>query len=596
MIPGMRMNPNRENTRRILNIVFIIFIAASIITMLVLASGTVMPTSSRIASEVIIVNSDYPGYEETESVSDSDSVNTYSFRLNRVPLGGECLSVWLVHRDARIYIGDELMYDSYVAHHSRLTQSPGLYWALVPLFEDDMGKEIRIEAHDAYQTLRRTPPAIILTSQGSLVSYCMRVEWPGVIVSIFCMVSGAIYAMMSFTLRAGAEDRRRGNFIGLFLVVFGVYRLFDMPIVTLLFFDHSMLITYINLICFMWMSAVFYLSESSRREYDRLFHTIGIIFSWIAGIMTILQLCGIRDLREDMNIMYLCMIIAFMIVLADYMYGKLISHRKEPAGYFAVYMMITIGTIVDTLLYYMSGSTRKANITLFLVAIYAVQSGVALIRRIASRNEELVRQRVELADRKGALMLSQIQPHFIYNTMNTIYSLCDINIEDAKKAIHDFSGYLRHNFGSMEKFGPVPFEDELKHTRFYLSIEKMRFGDELNVVYEIEETDFELPPISLQPIVENAVRHGLRNKPGGGTVTIRSRRTDDECVVTIEDDGVGFDTSTLGFQEPDSEHNRIALRNVSVRISQMCEGRLDIESEPGEGTVVTITIPVKKDI
>ena len=148
----------------------------------------------------------------------------------------------------------------------------------------------------------------------------------------------------------------------------------------------------------------------------------------------------------------------------------------------------------------------------------------------------------------------------------------------------------------MEQNAPVPFEDELKHTRFYLSIEKMRFGDELNVVYDIEESDFELPPISLQPIVENAVRHGLRHKTGGGTVTIRTRGTDEDYTVTVEDDGVGFDTSTLGFQEPDSEHNRIALNNVSMRIRQMCDGTLSIESEPGVGTVVTISIPVKKDI
>ncbi|MBO4900607.1 MAG: ATP-binding protein, partial [Lachnospiraceae bacterium] len=156
-------------------------------------------------------------------------------------------------------------------------------------------------------------------------------------------------------------------------------------------------------------------------------------------------------------------------------------------------------------------------------------------------------------------------------------------------------GYLRHHFRSMEQYGPVSFDEELEHTRFYLSIEKMRFGDELNVEYDIEDTDFELPPLSLQPIAENAVRHGIREKNGRGTVTIRSYRTDEACVVEVEDDGAGFDTSILGEQEPDTEHNRIALRNVSVRVEQLCQGQLSIDSTPGKGTVVTISIPIKKE-
>ena len=596
-IPEKGTKTIRENRLFIRNIIFSIVAIVSIVIILVLASGTVMPRSNRIASDVIRVDRDYPGYEVSEGLNGSDPVRIYSFILDDIPLGGECLSVWLVHRDVRIYIDDVLMYDSGEIKPSRLTDSPGSYWALVPLFTDDVGKEIRVETGNAYRMLLESSPAVILSTQGSLVSYCMRVEWPGVIVGIFCMVSGVIYAILACVMRAEDDERRSFAFIGLFISFFGLYRLLDMPVITLLFNDHSMLITYINMICFTWMPAVFYLSESRRWSNNGLFRKIGMAFAAMAMILTVLQVFGIRDMWRNTSFVYICIGISFLVVLADYLIRRFVTHRDSGhSGYMITYVVIIICIMMDSLLYYRSGSTRNANIALYLVAVYGVQSGISLIRSIVSRNEEAARQKMELADRKGALMLSQIQPHFIYNTMNTIYALCDINIEDAKTAIHDFSGYLRHNFGSMEHFGPVPFEEELKHTRFYLSIEKMRFGDELNVVYDIEETDFELPPISLQPIVENAVRHGLRHKTGGGTVTITSRRNGDECVVTVQDDGAGFDTSVLGFQEPDSEHNRIALNNVSMRISQMRGGTLNIESEPGKGTIVTITVPVNKEI
>lgn len=595
-IPRTLMNPNKDKTRKVLSIIVIVCIAVSVIVMLVLASQTVMPSGSRLSSGVIQVDENYPGYKVSETADGGVPAREYSFYLNEVPLGDECLSVWLEHRDARIYFDDELMYDSGEIRHGSLTRSPGMYWAQIPLFSDDMGKKIRIETRDVYSTILHTTPAILLSSQADLMSYCLRVEWPGIIVALFCMVSGLVYALLAYLLRAGAEVQRKVNLTGLFIAFFGLYRLFDMPVISLLFNDHSLLITYVTLICFTWIPAVFYLSESTRREYNGLFHVIGIIFTCMGGLMTVLQLLGIRDLRQNMNIMYLSMCISFVAVLADYLIRRFVTHKTSVRDRFLIaYVLIIISILLDTMLYFMSGSTRNANIALYVVTIYGLQSGISLTRRIVSRNEELARQEVELADRKGALMLSQMQPHFIYNTMNTIYSLCDINIEDAKTAIHDFSGYLRHNFGSMEKYGPVPFEDELKHTRFYLSIEKLRFGDELNVVYDIEESDFDLPPISLQPVVENAVRHGIRHKTGGGTVTIRTRGTGEAYIVTVEDDGVGFDTSTLGFQEPDSEHNRIALNNVSMRIRQICGGTLNIESTPGQGTCVTMIIPLKKE-
>ena len=141
--------------------------------------------------------------------------------------------------------------------------------------------------------------------------------------------------------------------------------------------------------------------------------------------------------------------------------------------------------------------------------------------RIYFQNKiELEKKNSELQKKQTQIMVSQIQPHFLYNTLSAIYVLCDDDPELAKETIMDFSKYLRHNMNSLNGSECVPFEQELKHTETYLAIEKLRFGPKLTVEYDIGCTDFRLPPLSLQPIAENAVKHGVRSRKDGGTVTI----------------------------------------------------------------------------
>ena len=140
---------------------------------------------------------------------------------------------------------------------------------------------------------------------------------------------------------------------------------------------------------------------------------------------------------------------------------------------------------------------------------------------------------------------------------------------------------------SLKEQAPVPFESELKHLETYLSLEKMRFGDELNIEYDIEATDFLIPSLTVQPLVENAVKHGVGMKEDGGTVTIATKEFDDRYEVIVSDDGVGFDTA----KKPNDGRTHIGMENVRNRLKTMCNAVLNIESTVGKGTVATITIP-----
>lgn len=199
----------------------------------------------------------------------------------------------------------------------------------------------------------------------------------------------------------------------------------------------------------------------------------------------------------------------------------------------------------------------------------------------------LQKQKTELERARMEVMISRIQPHFISNTLNSIYSLCDVSTERAKEAIAIFSDYLRKNLNRIRENRLISFEEEFKHVKDYLSIEKMRFDDDLDIVYDIEDTDFMLPPLALVTIVENAVRHGIEKKVGGGTVTVLTRRTDEGHMLKVKDTGAGIkDTG-----EDISEDQHTGLENTAYRIEHLCRGSLDMGSKPDEGTEVTIIIP-----
>ena len=183
------------------------------------------------------------------------------------------------------------------------------------------------------------------------------------------------------------------------------------------------------------------------------------------------------------------------------------------------------------------------------------------------------------------IMMSQIQPHFVYNTLASISTLIKLDPDKAQSALDDFTEYLRLNLSSLTDTGLITFKEELKHIETYISLEKMRFNDRLNVIYDINAKDFLVPPLSIQPIIENAVKHGILQKVEGGTIIFKTYEKSDSYIVEISDDGVGFNPEEL--KKDDNKH--IGVNNVKYRLSSMCHAEMEISSEINKGTKVTVT-------
>ena len=201
------------------------------------------------------------------------------------------------------------------------------------------------------------------------------------------------------------------------------------------------------------------------------------------------------------------------------------------------------------------------------------------------KNLQLSYEQQKNKDAQIKIMMSQIRPHFVYNTLSSISTMIPIDPSKAEKALDEFTEYLRANFSSLTSTRLIPFMDELKHIKTYLSLEQMRFGDRVKAIFDIDVSDFDVPPLSIQPIVENSIKHGILQKIEGGTVNIKTYEEDDSYIVIISDNGVGFNTEDLNLK--DNKH--IGLANVTARISSMCDGKIDIESKINEGTTVKVT-------
>jgi LytS/YehU family sensor histidine kinase len=200
------------------------------------------------------------------------------------------------------------------------------------------------------------------------------------------------------------------------------------------------------------------------------------------------------------------------------------------------------------------------------------------------KNIKIQEAEKQLKDANVKIMVSQIQPHFIYNTLSSISTLITLDPNKAKVALDDFTEYLRMNLTSLTDTRLIPFEKELKHIETYVFLEKMRFNDRLTVKYDIKAKDFEVPPLSIQPLVENAIKHGILQKLEGGELVVKSYETDDAYVVEVIDNGVGFDMNSDDFNNGD----HVGLNNIKVRLTTMCKGELKYDSKVNEGTKVVV--------
>lgn len=282
------------------------------------------------------------------------------------------------------------------------------------------------------------------------------------------------------------------------------------------------------------------------------------------------------------------------IILIYKISEKIVAKKKFAIVYLIVYCATSAGIMIDN--FYINGYISHNVSYIMPVTCMVFISSVVLVHfgdtveafKQARKTAELQK---ELGDINMTLMLSQIQPHFLYNALNTIKYLTKKDPKSAETAIVKFSSYLRTNMDSLTQKEPIHFKKEMEHVQNYIYIECLRFGDRLNVEYDIACDEFLIPPLTIQPIAENAIKHGINQRVDGGTLKISTCEDEKNIFIIIEDNGVGFDVN----EQKNDGRSHIGMNNIKVRLKEMLNAQVEIKSVINKGTKVTISIPKEED-
>ena len=310
-----------------------------------------------------------------------------------------------------------------------------------------------------------------------------------------------------------------------------------------------------------------------------------------------LYCCG-EDYRKSVFLRVLCVLSGLMAVSESVLeiVGEIgpapdyeLRFGLWPVLFFAFSVALSALTLIA--LFRRRKKLTNAQCIMFFLSLFGSRSAVILmiefllvydlIRRYLVQQAESEQQRMRLA-------VARMRPHFIYNTLLNLYYLCAKDTEKTQRVIRDFTRYLQNNFSAIGEEKPILFEKELEHIRAYLAVEQACHEGSLFVEFDTPHTFFRVPALTLQPIVENAVKHGLIPGLPPLYVSIATEDTGMGSRVTVEDTGPGFSPAK------DSE-GHMTLDNIRERLRILCGGTLTIEPRETGGTKVTIFVPRRKD-
>lgn len=317
------------------------------------------------------------------------------------------------------------------------------------------------------------------------------------------------------------------------------------------------------------------------------------IFYVYAGLVTILfpifgESVVTTNIAHSGTVVILCMICLYLI-------GKDIVHEwnsntKEVDKVIAFSIIIVVGMLVDACAYLTTAYSIVGIGTGVGLLAYGLIYFVLIRIENMKMNEKKYQLEEEIEQMQSIILLRQIKAHFLYNTLNSISVLCKQDPKEADRAVKLFASYMRSNMNLIVQSELIAFDRELELIHSYTEIEKIRFQEHLNIQMDLQFRNFKIPALSIQPIVENAILHGIGQKRGGGTVLIETKELADDngrfALITIQDDGVGMELEQL------NKGDSLGLKNIQNRLYMMANATVDVVSEKGVGTTIKVKIPL----
>lgn len=463
-------------------------------------------------------------------------------------------------------------------------------WFCEPVKTDDVlefhlhnpHKTGNIDAYNDFFESIYVCPEILL--QGHLQQQHRTAEIVGMVIVIIAVV---LLGMAAGTMVTDVELGHKLWPYGLLALFMGGYIIFDVQIGIINYYK-DILPTNLQRICMMFAAyeiSCIVQAEINRLRNKKLPSIVLFLGIFNAGLLALALLSDIM-LYDTLQIWQIAQGVVFCVLIyAGIKTFMEISSKKWNILLSGILMMgsVLLEFVNGYIGLWSQGVLWKAVFVICLV--HHLIDGISTVPKNYRASKEAERLKRELNNSRVVLAMSQIRTHFIFNVLNAISGMCLYDPAEANRTISHFAKYLRGNINVLQDDELILFKKELEHLEDYIVLEKVRFEDKIRFEKEIEEEEFLVPPMILQPVVENAIKHGLLRTKQGGCITLKTKREADNVIIQIIDNGRGFDTN-----EPIRD-GAVGISNVKFRLEHMIGGRMDMESVPEKGTTVTITVP-----
>lgn len=488
------------------------------------------------------------------------------------------------NQSVMVKVDGETIYRYDIASQLPLGEHTPSAWHFVSLDGDAAGKVVEISMVSPLRYESGYFSEVWFGTRSDLLAKTTNDHMVEYVISLALLMVGILLVLFALYLRHGDYDHKNILYLGIFVIPASLW---------LRVKSHVPEIFWLNYAAEHWLASaalmimplayILYARCYARPRFSGLYRKLFLLIFWGDALRILLQLFGVADLAETQYITVLPSLLLIFVVLWE-MTEK---GRYAPSPYFFITVIGTVVLVLSIILelaayvFYLYRGLLHCG-TLFSVGLlfYMICMILSTLLHWVSAQHRVAALERELTNQKITMMAGQMRPHFLSNTLVAIQELCYTDPEQAADAIVVFSDYLRSNIDFLGVREPIPFEKEYGYICAYMKIEKIRFGDALVFATEIETMDFSVPALTIQPLVENAVRHGIRRGCGRGTVFLRVRQRDGKIRLSVKDDGVGFDASAVEVR---------SLGNVEMRLEEL-GAEMSIWSQPGKGTEVTIVL------
>ncbi len=439
--------------------------------------------------------------------SSTETIYEHSFKLDNVD-SSDVLAFYINHNDIEVYIDDECVYTLTGEKDSFKTN--GGNWPIILLDREDSGKEVRVLMYPLYKNYQKKTVKFFVGNENEIYKTVILDTLPELVISSIMIFIGLLLLLLSASSYYRNSNVNIGKIcaISVLAINAGLWRITYSSCIYLIFHKYSVMIYVVSIISLMLVSlALLSCIEDESNEKKIIKKILIAIYGLVFGGQIILQMIGIIDLRQILKITHSALIISVALI-----FYSSISMSVEKISVQSYLWIVGVGLIIDLFIYYFSRVSANMRCTLLALLIYVLIESVMVIKRIIEQKNALSEMELKLEMSRTTIMMSQIRSHFVFNLLNAISGMCKYDPEKADNTIVRFARYLRNNINIMEEDKNIPFKEDLRQLEDYVALEQIRFGDKIRFYEDIQYSDFEISPLILQPVVENAVKHGVSKK------------------------------------------------------------------------------------